>query len=265
MASPIAEAKIVDILFGIIQALSKSVEMMEQAIPKPVYLDAGTKRRRWRFTDGSPRILQVLKCARIASALRACVVLLASSQMIEMEVLFRTIDDFLADITFADEIIEKGIENATVDQRKWMEAYFIDNNRTTEEMLADSVDPTKRTFNLQWRQKVQASEARVFGGDDPHRVKKMVKTIDDAWSGAVHGDYTSVMTMYGGDTLDTAHFQTEGMPYRFAGHRHFLGMLVHNALNQFSKVAHNLGLNEIAGHLLEVRHEFEKSPAYTTR
>lgn len=58
-------------------------------------------------------ILQVLLCVRIASALRACVVLLANGHMMEMDVLFRTIDDFLADITFADEIIEQGIENAT--------------------------------------------------------------------------------------------------------------------------------------------------------
>jgi hypothetical protein len=71
--------------------------------------------------------------------------------------------------------------------------------------------------------------------------------------------------MYGGDTLETAHFATEGMPERFSEYRHFLGLLVHNALNQFCKVTYNLGLNEVAHQLRELRREFEKSLAYTTQ
>lgn len=178
--------------------------------------------------------------------------------------LFRTIDDFLADIAFADEVIENGIESATVAQKEWLEGYFTDDKRTTEEMLADSVDPARRNNQLKRRQKVQASEARVFGGDDPHHVKKIVKTADDAWSGVVHGNYSSVMEMYGGDTLADACFHMEGT-VRFSEYRHHIGLYVHNALNQFFKVAYNLGHHELAHHLRELRRKFEESPAYTAR
>jgi hypothetical protein len=262
MADVKTENQIVTILYGIIKALSMSVGEMEQVIPKPVFLDSDPARKRWRFEEGSPEILQVLLCVRIASALRACVVLLANGHMMEMGVLFRTIDDFLADITFADEIIEQGIENATTVQKEWLEGYFIDDDRTTAELLADSVDPAKSNHNMKRRQKVQASEARVFGGDDPYHVKKLVKTIDDRWNGTVHGSYFSVMTMYGGPSIEEARFETEGMPTRFSEYRHFLGLLVHNALNQFFKVSINLGIPDLADHLRELRREFEKSPAY---
>jgi hypothetical protein len=191
--------------------------------------------------------------------------LLASGHTTEIGVLFRTIDDFLADIVFADEIIERGLANATVAQREWLEGYFVDEKRTTDEMLADSVDPARRANHLKRRQKVQASQARVIGGDNPFHVKKIVKTIDDAWSGVVHGNYQSVMEMYGGETLDDARFRMDGVPTRRTSYRHFIGLLVHNALNEFFKVAVNLGLNDLAHELRELRREFEKSPAYTDR
>lgn len=265
MADPTTEQKIVVILLGIIKLLALSVEQMEEVIPKPKFLDQETERARWRFEVGSPLILQVLMCVRVSSALRACAILLGSGHTTEMGVLFRTINDFLSDITFADEVIEKGIDKVTTTQRDWVESYFIDEKRTTQEMVRDSVEPARRCGFSGRRQKVQASEARIFGGEDPHHVKKLVKTIDDAWSGVVHGNYFSVMEMYGGDTMEGARFDTEGLPSRFSQYRHHLGLYVHNALNQFSKVAYNLGLLELAAALREARRTFEKSPAYTAQ
>jgi len=71
------------------------------------------------------------------------------------------------------------------------------------------------------------------------------------------------MEMYGGGALDTAHFHTKGIPARFSEYRHYLGLQVHLALNMFFKVAYNLGHDQLAHHLREMRREFEKSPAYT--
>lgn len=265
MANANLENHIVAILQGIIKSLSMAVRMMEEVIPKPQFIDGDTERKRWRFKEGSPQILQVLMCVRIASALRACVVLLANKQTTEMGVLFRTIDDYLADITFADEIIEKGIENVTSAQREWLDGYFVDDSRTTAEMLADSVAPAKKGDPLGRRKKVQASQARTFGGANPFDIKQKVATIDNAWSGVVHGNYNSVMEMYGGTSIEKSYFHTEGVPARFSQYRHFLGLLVHNSINQFFKVAYNLGLEELAHNLRELRREFEKSPAYTTK
>jgi hypothetical protein len=265
MADPILENKIISILFNIIDLLNMSVGEFEKSIPKPVFLDADIERKRWRFEQGSPQVLQVLMCVRVASGLRACVVLLANGQMTEIGVLLRTIDDFLGEITFVDEIIEKGIENCTTEHKQFLEDYFFDNNRTTEEMLEDSVNPRRKVDFKKHRQKMQASEARFLGGDDPHHIKKVSKTIDDAWSGVVHGSYQSVMEMYGGDSIETAHFEAGGTGARFSDYRHHIGLHVHHALNQFFKVAYNLGHTELAHHLREMRRQFEDSPAYTAR
>lgn len=48
---------------------------------------------------------------------------------------------------------------------------------------------------------MQATEARLLGGDNPHRVKNLVKTLDDSLSGVVQGEHASVMEIYGGHLL----------------------------------------------------------------
>jgi len=87
------------------------------------------------------------------------------------------------------------------------------------------------------RRKVQATEACFIGGDDPDRVKKIARAIDDVFSGTIHGDYNSIMEMYGGATPETAHFHTQGIPARFSEYRQYLGLQVHHALNMFFKAA----------------------------
>jgi len=236
-----------------------TVRQFEKLIEKPAFVDADKPMRRFRFEHPDAKIFQVLMCVRVASGLRAALLLLLEGHTTEMGVLFRTTDDFLAAINFVDEIIEKGPETVTAAQRAFLDQYFVDDKRTTEEML----ESRKKINYNELRQKVQASEARVIGADNPDRMKKIVRTIDDSFSGVVHGSYSSVMEMYGGGTLDTAHFHTEGIPARFSEYRHFLGLQVHLALSLFCKVAHNLGHDELAHHLREMRRKFEKTPAYT--
>ncbi len=156
---------------------------------------------RFRFEHPTPQILQVLMCVRVASALRAALTLLLAAHTTEMAVLFGTMDDFLADINFVDEIIEKGLENVTASQRKFFELYFADDDRTNEDLL----ERQNKINHNERRQKVQASETRLIGGDNPDRIKKIVRVIDDVFSGGIHGDYNSVMEVYGGATLETAH------------------------------------------------------------
>jgi hypothetical protein len=244
------------ILVNLVELLSMAVRIMEDKIEKPKFLDPETPLARFRFENPTPNILQVLMCARVASGLRAALILLMEAHTTEIGVLFRTIDDFLADINFIDEILEKGAENVTQAQREFVELYFVDDARTIEERLEDSV---KKINHNARRQKVQASEARLLGFGDPDRVKKIAATIDKAFSGYIHGDYQTAMEMYGGPN---PHFHTHGMPVRFTEYRRHIGIYVHRALNEFCGVAHKLGLEELAYRLREMRREFEKSPAY---
>ncbi len=139
---------------------------MEQLIDKPAFLDEDTRDRRFRFDKPNALILQVLMCVRITSGLHAALALLRNYHTTEMAVLFRTIDDFLADAMFVDEVIEKGEASATAAQKKFLEQYFVD----------EKFGPTQvAKVDLGRRQKVQASEARTLGGENPDRVKKLVK------------------------------------------------------------------------------------------
>ena len=73
------------------------------------------------------------------------------------------------------------------------------------------------------------------------------------------------MKMYGGDDVESASFKAGGTGARFSSYRHHIGFHVHAALNQFAKVAINLGHPELAHHLREMRRRFESSPAYSQR
>jgi hypothetical protein len=265
MADTKTENEIIAVLFKLVGSLSHAIEQMESAIPKPVFIDTDSERKRWRFIDPSPQVFQVLMCVRIASALRASLILLINGCPTEIGVLLRTIDDFIGEIVFIDEVLPGGAGIVTTEHKQFLENYFFDNKRTADEMLADSINPSRKADFKKHRQKVQAAEARFTGGKDPFNAKKVVKTIDDAWSGVVHGSYQSVMEMYGGDSIEGAKFETSGTGARFTEYRHHIGLYIHRALNFFFKVAYNLGLGELAHDLRETRKHFEKSDVYTSR
>jgi hypothetical protein len=264
MANADTEELFVGILAGIIKKLSLSVDEMAEAVGAPAFLDADKPTARFRYVNPDGRVYIVLMCVRIASALRAAMVLLVNNHTMEMGVLFRTIDDFCAEITFVSELLEKGDDdpNVTVEQKTFLERYFVDDSRTSEQMLADSTDPKKKINYNARRQKVQASEMRFANIENPHRVKQMVKTIDDTLSGVIHGEYASVMELYGGLP---PRFHTEGMPVRFSAYRHYLGLQVSMALNSFCGAASKVGLPLLAERLRTLRQTFEKSSANTTR
>lgn len=241
-----------------IECLAGLVAIFEEIIERPKLVGADTPQARFRFEKPNPHVLQVLMCVRVASGLRASMILLKADHTTEVAVLLRTIDDFLADIVFVDESIEKGVENVTESQRQFIDKYFVDDARTVEEQLADGGKPRGINHNAR-RQKVQASEARLIGFENPDRMKKMVATIDDALSGVVHGDYASAMEMFGGNP---PHFHTKGMPVRYDGYRHHVGIYVHRALNVFCGVAYKLGHADLAHKIREIRRDFEKTSAY---
>ena len=157
--------------------------------------------------------------------------------------MFRTIDDAVGDFFFVDEVIDTG--NANAAQAKYLAEYFDD---------AKSVNDNER------RRKVQAAEARFLWKGNPSGSKQSVKTIDNTFSGIVHGSYSSIMDMYGGNP---ARFHAEGVPVRFIEYRVHLGIYVHRGLNVFFKVAYNLGLHNLAESIRDLRQTFEKNPAYT--
>lgn len=126
------------------------------------------------------------------SGLNAALCLIRHGFTQEAGVLFRTIDDFLEDISFLDEAHYTTTPNEP--QKQFVEQFFAKDTRTTEEMM----DGTPKTPRVSGKKK-RASESRTLGQfDNPEMVRRRLEAVDDVLSGYVHGEYPNIMELYEG-------------------------------------------------------------------
>jgi len=252
----VTEAEKTELIKQAIQELEVALSRLVVKIGPPIYI-AEAGKPRFRYTDPDPIKLMVLKTVRVVSGLNAATVLLEAGYIIEMGVLFRTIDDYIDEITFVGETVESGA--TTTDQKRFIEAFFEDDTRTTTELLQDQ----PRHHRVE-RKKIHASLERVLGRylpKTPGLVRRMSRAIDDVYSGVVHGSLTSIMELYDGDQ---ERFRVSGM----LGHRLMrvyrveLAHYTHRALNTLGIIALFLGLVDLGDHLRDARVAFEASEAY---
>lgn len=243
---------------AIIGELEGAVRAIETVIGRPIYVVEG-EQGRFKYPTQLPAILIVLKAVRAVSGLNALVGLLRLGHTVEMGVIIRTVDDFLAEIMFVEEVVRVG--RPTADQERFIEQFFAEEAFSVDEMIAIDVRRPRRVG----RRSVQASEARVLGefsDSGPDRVRRIARTVDAAYSGYVHGSYATTMELYvGGDNEGFRLKGTLGSPHI----KTFLGELaryVHRALNIFASIAHGLGLGELAERLLQVRRSMEESDSF---
>src|SRR5665213_4438401 len=83
------------------------VNTLSNRVGVPTFIDGGDDSR-FLYDAPSWQIYQVLKGVRLVSALRCAMILLQYGHVIEAGVLLRTIDDFIAEIQFAQEAIANG-------------------------------------------------------------------------------------------------------------------------------------------------------------
>lgn len=243
---------------AIVGELEGAVRAFETVIGKPIYVAEGESGR-FKYSEPSPQVIIVLKAVRVVSGLNALVALLEVGHTVEMGMIIRSVDDFLADMMFVLEALETG--KPTADQQRFIEEFLAGMTFSVEEMMATYGKDVARVS----RQKIQASEARVLGkyadgGSD--RMRRVVGTIDAAYSGYVHGSYASTMELYeGGDNEGFMLKGTFGSPHI----RTFLGELAryaHRSLNIFAGIAHGFALVELAERLLAIRKSLDKSPSF---
>ena len=242
---------------AVVEELEGAVRAFETKIGHPLYITEG-KGGRFKYPTPSPSVLIVLKAARVVSGLNALIELLRIGHTVEMGVIIRTLDDFLDEILFVNEAVRTG--NPTADQQRFIDQFFAEDDFSVEEVMATDA---KRPAGIS-RRSIQASQARVLGDfadKGPDQVRRMVRTIDAAYSGHVHGSYMSTMELYrGGDdegfmlkgTLGSHHIKT------------YLGELArytHRTLNTFAGIAQGFALTELAERLLAMRRNLETSPS----
>lgn len=243
---------------AMIGELEGAVRAFETVIGKPIYVAEGESGR-FKYADPSPQMIIALKAVRVVSGLNALVALLEVGHTVEMGMIIRSVDDFLADIMFVMEAIQTG--KPTADQQRFIEEFSAGETFSVEEMMATYGKDAARVS----RQKIQASEARVLGehaDGGPDRVRRIVGTVDTGLSGYVHGSYATTMELYeGGDNEGFMLKGTFGSPHI----KTFLGELaryVHRSLNIFASVAHGFALVELAERLLAIRRSLDKSPSF---
>lgn len=236
-------------LLEIVGFLEEVVAHFVNLVGPPTYVKDG-ELSQWLYTKPSWAIYQTLKMVRVVSGLRAALILLAEGHVTEVGVLIRTIDEFLDAVLFADEPIEKGV--TTAEQQKEFDFFFRDFRDDTEKRRAGTFTEFRPEKN-----KVQASQARALGPENPHDTKLLVKTIDDSFSGYVHGDIPTIMEMYVGGHG----FSMRGMQEtpRMAEFRSALARVIHNGLNSVLGMAIRSGQPELAEQLRRRRIALEES------
>lgn len=236
-----------------ITKLDATLQVFDRQVGQPEFIsEPGLER--FRYKTPTPKIFQVLKCVRIVSGFRACRCLLQQGFTQEAGVLIRTVYEFLHDVDFIQQGINQG--QFTLAQQEMLDLFFKQDLQSSAEMMKDHC---KQPTVL--RKKVYALIARFLKPENPDRMQRLVKTLEDGYSGYVHGSYPHVMELYAGGSWE---FHTNGMLHtpRVAIVLRALAGVVHNALNQFAELAHSFGRDDLFTQLREQRIKLESSPAY---
>ena len=195
-----------------------------------------------------------LKAVRVVSTYNACAYLIPVGYGQEVCALIRTAFEFLNDIHFIAEGVQKG--TMTPQQQEMLDRFFEEDLLLPELLLnRHSKKPTVP------RKKVYAHVARNLTPDNPDRTQKLIRLLEEAYSGYIHGAYPHVMELYvGGDWR----FHTGGMPgtpRKFESLR-ALVRSVHQALNVFARVSALFANEELFNALLATRKILEVNKLY---
>lgn len=209
---------------------------------------------RFRYKDPGAPAFHLLKCARVISAYNAALCLLREGYALEVGALNRMILESLFDLEYVQEGLTKDVMPEK--QKEMLDAYFEEELPSPEELLSrHSKKPTIV------RRKIYAEVARGLNPDNPDRTQKLIRLIEEVYSGYVHGAYPHTMELHEGVE---GRFHTKGMPGtpRQIEHIRWTVKSMHQALNVFAKAAAAFGEEALTAALIEKRKELEQSAFY---
>jgi hypothetical protein len=181
-------------LEGLVQELGSFFE-------KPTLVDIGDHKV-FRHRVKNDLLMSYLKCVRAVSSLNAALVLLRNGYVQEVGTLCRCIQDFCDDVLFLATPL--GEKEPSADQRRLVEEFYQE----------DFDQPANPLVSIQKRDrvprpKIQAGIARIQGHPiNPSDATTLHRTIQQVFSGYVHGAYVHTMEMYGGNPPK---YHTSGM------------------------------------------------------
>ena len=179
---------------SIIARLPAWVDQFTGVLPAPNknHLDSGGFR--WRHKVENHQTLLVTKAVRIASGLRAAMLLADYGHTVEAATLLRTVADFSAEIMFVSEGVLEG--RFTNDQAK-----FIEQHHAAPPTSADELAAREREYYV-GRKAIAKAHRRLAektgGGAD--QLEKLAAFLNKGYDSYVHGKYDSAMELFSGRT-----------------------------------------------------------------
>ncbi len=172
-------------------ALQDAVERLERAVPKPSKTVTSSGHPAYRYIEKTPEQALVLKLVRLVSALRSLALLIENGLPLDGGAAMRIIDEIDSDVLFLSGPLIFGGKEPRHEQ--FLAEFF------QEEF--DDPNPVKASQkrNRVSRRDVRAYNARAYNhGDAVSDVVAVNETIDNAFSGFIHGAAIHVLDVFDG-------------------------------------------------------------------
>lgn len=241
-----------DYLAQTLQQLEQIYAQMDKAAGRLLYQDVGLYRQ-FRHETLTESLACYLKGIKAISTLNACIVLLRHGYAQEVGALCRMVDDFCNEIFFL--LLPQGSGGTfSDDQIRFLENFF-------QEEFDKPADPLRSTQNRETVpiKKIHATFGKLAAGElNPSDAQELLRTVQQAFSGYVHGAYPHIMEMYGGNP---PHFHLSGMlgTPRIDEWRGQLVGYVQRLIIASVFVARKLGVTDREAPLRALLEEFEKA------
>lgn len=229
--------------------LEESFHALERRIESPELRQLGFGAA-YRYPTQSIEAAVIQKLARVISGLNACMVLLEKGLVQELAALQRMLDDFCQDLFFLCQPLVGGERTTLHDQ--YLQYFY-------QEEIDSHGNPFLSEQNRPQipRRKIHAANARTIEAVlNPSDAQELMRSLNKAYGGFVHGASPHIMEMYGGAP---PRFHVSGMlgTPRIEEFTKSLWHYFHRGMNTAALVAKGLGDREVAQKILDFRGDFE--------
>jgi hypothetical protein len=219
-----------------LQALDEAIQSMSKAVPAPQRARTASGHSAYRFAEKLPQQALLLKSVRLVGAVKAGKLLIDAGLSMDAGASMRLQDELGSDIQFlAGPLVMGGPPEPRHDQ--YLEEFF------QEEF--DHADPIQATQsrNRVSRRHIRAYVARTYGAGLPvSQIVAVTETIDNAFSGYVHGAGSHIMDAYDGRRFHTSLEPGDG-PLEAIKEQY--PQYLHRALMSVALAAKSVGMEEL--------------------
>ncbi len=181
----------VSLYVQIAKVLGKAFRKIEVLVPPPCFVSHGSYQV-FRYQNQSVEAALIQKCARLLSGLNASLVLLENGYVQELGALFRMLDEFDEDILFLCQAIRTG--EITDLHKKYLDVFYQEEFDQPDNAFLS----TQKRSTIS-RKQIHAAISRISELElNPSDNQELHRTLNQAYSGFVHGASTHIMEMYGG-------------------------------------------------------------------